>query len=58
LEALTGLEPGEPFYTAETAPLDDEPESEAERIAVAQAKAELARGEGRPAAEVFRRLGL
>jgi uncharacterized protein (DUF433 family) len=40
------------------APLDDEPESEAERAAVAEARAELARGEGRPAEEVFRRLGL
>jgi hypothetical protein len=58
LEALAGLEPGEPFYTIETAPLDDEPESEAERLAVAEARAELARGEGQPADEVFRRLGL
>jgi hypothetical protein len=48
LEALAGSRPGEPFYTAETAPLDDEPEGEAERLAVAEALAEVARGEGQP----------
>ncbi len=60
LEALAGLESDEPFYTAETAPLDDEPETEAERAAVAEALAEVERGEGRriPAAEIERRFGL
>lgn len=48
LEALAGLDPGEPFYASEAAPLYDEPESETERIAVAEALAEVARGEGRP----------
>jgi hypothetical protein len=60
LEALTGLEAEAPFYTAETAPLDDEPETEAERAAVAEARAEVARGEGRriPAAEIYREFGV
>lgn len=40
------------------APSDDEAETDDERAAVAEAKAELARGEGRPAEESFRRLGL
>ena len=43
-----------PLYTSGTAPLDDEPETEAERAAVAEARAELARGEGIPAAEIYR----
>lgn len=56
LEALAGLQPGEPFYTAESAPLDDEPETEAERSAVAEALAEVERGDGRPIqAEVLHR---
>jgi len=44
LEALAGMAPGEPFYTAETAPLDDEPETDDERVAVAQGEADLAAG--------------
>ena len=43
-----------PRYTSGTAPLDDELETEEERAAVAEAKAELARGEGIPAAEIYR----
>ncbi len=44
LEALAGMAPGEPFYTAETASLDDEPETDDERVAVAQGEADLAAG--------------
>jgi hypothetical protein len=40
------------------APIDDEPETDEERAAVARAKAELTRGEGVPAAEVFREFGV
>jgi hypothetical protein len=60
LEALIGFEAEEPFYTPETAPLDDEPEIEAERKAVAEARAEVERGEGRriPAAEIYREFGV
>ena len=47
-----------PLYTSETAPLDDEPETEEERAAVAEARAELARGEGIPAAEIYREFGV
>jgi hypothetical protein len=65
LEALAGLGPGEPFYTSETAPLGpeaskDEPEGEAERSAVAEALAEVERGDGRPiqAEVLYRKFGL
>jgi hypothetical protein len=58
LEALAGLEPDEPFYTADTAPLDDEPETEVERIAVAEGEADLAAGRVVPAAELYRKFGL
>lgn len=60
LEALTGVAPDEPFYTAETAPLDDEPETDEERAAVAEALAEVERGEGRriPAAAIYREFGV
>ncbi len=46
--------------TLESAPFDDEPESEMERQAVAQARASLQRngGKGVPHAEAMRRLGL
>ena len=44
LEALAGLTPDEPFYSAMTAPLDDEPETEAERAAVAEGEADLVAG--------------
>ena len=47
-----------PLYTSGTAPLDDEPETEEERAAVAEARAELARGEGIPAAEIYREFDL
>ena len=40
------------------APSDDEPETEAERQAVHQAREEMARGEVRTLAEVRRELGL
>ena len=43
-----------PRYTSGTAPLDDGPETEEERAAVAEAKAELARGEGISAVEIYR----
>ena len=41
------------------APLDDEPESEAERTAVAEALAEVERGAGKPirAAEIYHEFG-
>ena len=60
LAALTGVAAVEPFYTLETAPLDDEPESDAERAAVAEARADVERGEGRriPAAEIYREFGV
>lgn len=45
LEALGGLTPGAVPYSAETAPFDDEPESEEEAALVAEALAELARGD-------------
>ena len=37
------------------APIDDEPETEAERAAVAEARAGIGRGEGIPHAEIMRR---
>lgn len=58
LEALAGLEPGEPFYTAETAPLDDEPETEEEQTAVAEGEADVAAGRLVPAANLYRKYGL
>jgi hypothetical protein len=58
LEALAGLEPGEPFYTTEMAPLDDEPETEEERAAVTEALEASARGEVVTTAELRRRFGL
>ena len=60
LAALTGVAAVEPFYTLETAPLDDEPESDEERAAVAEARAEVERGEGRriPATEIYREFGV
>ena len=58
--AATALEPlVDPVMRALlTAPIDDEPESEEERAAVAEAKAELARGEFLTHEEVKRRHGL
>jgi hypothetical protein len=58
LEAFTGLDAGEPFYTLETAPLDDEPETEAERRAVEEARADLAAGRVVTQEELDRRYGL
>ncbi|MDP9375758.1 MAG: hypothetical protein M3Q65_25570 [Chloroflexota bacterium] len=58
LEALAALGSDAPRYTIETAPLDDEPETEEERAAVAEARAELARGEGIPAAAIYRDFGM
>jgi hypothetical protein len=58
LESLAGIEPGEPFYTEATAPLDDEPESPGEQAAVADALAASARGEVLTTAELRRQLGL
>jgi hypothetical protein len=46
---LKGLTTDDPVLRAFLlAPLDDEPESEEERLAVEEARAELARGEGIP----------
>jgi hypothetical protein len=45
-------------YTTVTAPIDDEPETEEERLAVEEARADVAAGRVSSAAEVFRRLGL
>ena len=42
----------------ESAPLDDEPETEEERIAAAEARTEADRGELIPHEEALRRLGL
>jgi len=58
LEALAGLEPEAPFYTTEAAPLDDEPETDAERAAVAAALDDLAAGRIVTHAEMERRYGL
>lgn len=58
LEALGVLGSDGPRYTLETAPVDDEPETEEERAAVAEARAELARGEGIPAAAIYREFGV
>jgi hypothetical protein len=58
LEALGAVEARRPLYTRETAPVDDEPETDEERRAVEEAKAELARGEGVPAADVYREFGV
>lgn len=40
------------------APTDDEPETDEERALVAEAKAELERGERIPAAEIYREFGV
>lgn len=63
ISALVGLlktivEPDEINFR--NAPVDDEPETEAERVRVAQARASLQRngGKGVPHAEAMNRLGL
>ncbi len=49
---------GDPFMRAlHGAPEDDEPETEEERAAVEEAKAEIRRGEGLPWEDVRRELG-
>jgi hypothetical protein len=48
---------GEPVHP-EDAPFDDEPVTPEEEALVAEARAEVSRGELIPAAEVYRRLGL
>jgi hypothetical protein len=50
---------GAGLYTTETAPVDDEPETEEERAAVREARESMARGEkGIPHEEVRNELGL
>jgi hypothetical protein len=58
LEELGAVEPDEVLYTIETAPIDDEPETEEERAAVAEARAASARGEVMTTEELRRQLGL
>lgn len=63
LSALVGLLEAfvDPVEAAlRNAPIDDEPESEEERLAVAEARAQLVRrgGKGIPHDEAMRRLGL
>jgi predicted transcriptional regulator len=58
LEALAGLEPGIPFFTAETAPADDEPETAEEQALVAEGEADLAAGRVVAATDLYRRYGL
>lgn len=52
------IDDGIPPVTTETAPIDDEEESEEERVAVARALAQLERGDVIPHAQVRRELGL
>lgn len=47
-----------PSYTLDNAPEDDEPETEEERAAVAEALAEMRAGKGIPHEEVKRMFGL
>ncbi len=58
LEALAGLEPGEPIYTPKTAPLDDEPETKEELEAAAEGLADLAAGRVVTQAELEHRYGM
>ena len=58
LEALGGVMHEEMLYTAETAPLDDEPEDEEEALMAEASLEELARGEFIPHADVRRIVGL
>ena len=53
----TGAEAG-PFYSLDTAPPDDEPETPEERAAVEEALREIGSGSGIPHEEVKRRWGL
>ena len=54
----TGSEIDPVLRALENAPLDDEPETEEERSAAAEARAEAGRGELIPHEEALRRLGL
>ncbi len=50
---------GAGLHTAETAPIDNEPETDEERAAVQEARDSIARGErGIPHEELRRKLGL
>ncbi len=54
----TAVEVDPVLRSLEEAPFDDEPETEEERAAVAEARAEADRGELIPHEEALRRLGL
>ncbi len=56
LEGLRVLAAVGPLYTTDTAPIDDEPETEEERTAVSEAYEALARGDVISAEEAKRRL--
>lgn len=58
LEALGLLGAAASRSTTEFPLLDGEPETEEERAAVAEARAELARGEGISAATIYREFGV
>jgi hypothetical protein len=58
LEALSLVGEEGPRYTIETAPFDDEPDSDEERLAAEEARQALARGEGIPAAAIYREFGV
>jgi hypothetical protein len=58
MEALSGVAQDEHLAPIDAAPGDDEPESEEERPAVAEAKAALARGEVVSHADIRREFGL
>jgi hypothetical protein len=47
-----------PMHSIFDPPIDDEPETDEERALVAEADEALARGEGIPAADIFRRYGV
>lgn len=57
LEALNSSSDPVPLALRDI-PLDDEPETEEERAAVAEARREIEEGKGIPHDEVMRRLGL
>jgi predicted transcriptional regulator len=57
LEALSSSSDRVPLALRDV-PIDDEPETEEERAAVAEARREIEEGKGIPHDEVMRRLGL
>ena len=57
LEALSSSSDPVPLALRDV-PIDDEPETEEERAAVAEARREIEEGKGIPHDEVMRRLGL